>query len=86
MILLITMLTIKILFTINSVKNYFFHRINIIIIKNYFIDYQIIKIYIFLILKKFLMSKLSNLVYTHSVILVQLSSLIGLISRTIQHN
>ena len=57
MILLITMLTIKILFTINSVKNYFFHRIKIIIIKNYFIDYQIIKIYIFLMFKKFLMSK-----------------------------
>ena len=57
MILLITMLTIKTLFTINSVKNYFFHRINIIIIKNYFIDYQIIKIYIFLMFKKFLMSK-----------------------------
>ena len=55
--ILITMLTIKILFTINSVKNYFFHRINIIIIKNYFIDYQIIKIYIFLMFKKFLMSK-----------------------------
>ena len=52
MILSITMLTIKILFTINSVKNYFFHRINIIIIKNYFIDYQIIKIYIFFNVQK----------------------------------
>ena len=57
MILLITMLTIKILFTINSLKNYFFNKIKIIIIKNYFINYQIIKIYIFLMFKKFLMSK-----------------------------
>ena len=57
MILLITMLTIKILFTINSLKNYFFNKIKIIIIKNYFINYQIIKIYIFLMFRKFLMSK-----------------------------
>ena len=33
MILLITMLTIKILFTINSLRNYFFNKLKLLLLK-----------------------------------------------------